>query len=137
MKPLPLRVTEAFAAVDADWMRLYEMSDLKGVREHHLGLTRLLADFPDMMKAARNAELSSHAIRRWDQATKLLNHKATGMTVKEAEEESRLDVKKQFLKEIDDDANMVGLETLMRALLEKIRFTEAIANDIKHFSKHQ
>lgn len=134
---LPLRVTKAFQAVDEDVMRLYEMSDLQGVRAHHLALTRLLSEFPDVMKAARHDELSSHAMRRWDQAIALLGHKSTGMTVKEAEEESRLDVKQKFLTEINADANMVGLETLMRALLEKIRFVEAIANDIKHFSKHQ
>ena len=135
MEPLPTRIVSTMAEIDKLWEAWYQNSDLHGAREFQNKLVMLLAELSSVIKTARNRELGSYSIRRWKQATRLLDHKSTGMSVKESEETAIKETKEERDEENEADADFEGLKVLQSALMQKIQFTQDVTNDLKHFQK--
>jgi len=134
-EPLPTRIVTTMQEIDNLWNQWYESSDLHGAREYQNKLVMLLAELSTVIKTARNRELGSYSIRRWKQATRLLDHKSTGMSVKESEETAIKETKEERDEENEADADFEGLKVLQSALMQKIQFCQDCCNDIKHHSK--
>jgi hypothetical protein len=131
MTPLPTRIIGTMEEIDKLWEQWYQTSDLHGPREFQNKLVILLSELAGVIKTARNRELGSYSIRRWKQATRLLDHKSTGMTAKESEETAIKETKAERDEENEADADFEGLKVLQSALVHKIQFCQDVSNDIK------